>query len=90
MIFNVALCAGNPGAKETFFIDTLRSHWIVRVLIKHDLDCARVRAKDSDLQIIADFMGTQHAEWIGVKPSDESAHLVTRQAGNFESFRLHL
>ena len=58
MIWNVALRAGNSGAKETFLIDSFRSDWFFRFSIEHDLDRARVRAKDPDLNVIADFVRT--------------------------------
>jgi hypothetical protein len=58
MIWNVALRAGNSGAKETFLIDSFRSDWFFRFSIEHDLDRARVGAKDPDLHVIADLVRT--------------------------------
>ena len=58
MVWNVALCAGNSGAKETFLIDSFRSDWFFRFSIEHDLDRARVRAKDPDLHVIANLVRT--------------------------------
>jgi hypothetical protein len=58
MIWNVALCAGNRGAKKTFLIDAFRGDRLVRFSIKHDLDRARVPTKDPNLHVIADLVRT--------------------------------
>jgi len=58
MIWNVALRAGNSGAKETFLIDSFCCDWLFRFSIEHDLDRARIRAKDPDLHVIADLVRT--------------------------------
>ena len=58
MIWNVALCAGSSGAKETFLIDSFCNDWLFRFSIEHDLYRARVGAKDPDLHVIADFVRT--------------------------------
>ena len=58
MIRNVSFPAGNSGAKETFLIDSFRSDWFFRFSIEHDLDRARVRAKDPDLHVIAHLVRT--------------------------------
>lgn len=90
MIRNIAFRAGNGGAKETFLIDPFCSDRLVRFSIEHDLDRARVRAKDPDLHVIADLVRTQYAERIRMKASDKPGNLVPGYAGNLESFRLHL
>src|SRR5262245_9285312 len=86
MIWNVALGAGNSGAKETFLVNPFRRDWFVRFSIEHDLDRTRVRAKDSDLHVIANLVWTQHAERIRMKACDKSVDLVPRDAGNLERF----
>src|SRR5262245_64618971 len=86
MVRNVAFRAGNSGAKETFFIGSLRRDWFVRFSIEHDLDRARVRAKDPDLHVIADFVRPKHAKRIRMQASDKSVDLVARNASNLESF----
>jgi hypothetical protein len=58
MIRNVALRAGNRGAKESFLIGSFRSDGFVRFSIEHDLDRSRVRAKDPDLHVVADLVRT--------------------------------
>ena len=58
MVRNVALCAGNAGAKETFLIGPLRSDWFFWLSIEDDVDRSRVRAKDPDLHVIADLVRT--------------------------------
>ena len=58
MVWNVALCGGNSGAKKTFLIDSFRSDCFVRFSIEHHLDRARVRAKDPDLHVIANLVRT--------------------------------
>ena len=86
LVRNVALRAGNCGAKEPFLIDSFRSRWLVRFSIEHDLDRARVRAKGSNLHIIADLVRTQHAKRIRMKASDKPVDLVPRDAGNLKRF----
>ena len=56
MVRDVTPRAGDSDAKETFLIDAFRSDWIIRFSIEHDLDRARVRAKDPDLHTITDLM----------------------------------
>src|SRR5262249_3274831 len=86
MVRNVAFRARNGGAKETFLIDPFRSDWFVRFSIEHDLDRARIRAKDSNFYVIADLVRTKHAKRIRMKASDKSLNLVPRDAGNRELF----
>src|SRR4051812_49009391 len=86
MVRNVRLRGGDSGAKETFRIEPFRSDWIVRFAVEHYLDHTRIRAKGSDLQVIADFVRTQHLEGIGVKTADKFVNLVAWDGSNFESF----
>ncbi len=90
MIREIAGRARHGRAKEPILPNSLRCNWLLRFSIQHDIDCARVGTKDSDLQIVANSVRTQHAERISMSTGNEAAHLVTRQAGNLESFRLHL
>src|SRR5437763_9862397 len=53
MVWNVALCVGSSGAKETFLIDPFRSDRFVRFSIEQNLHRARVREKNPDLHVFA-------------------------------------
>src|SRR5437762_4674573 len=86
MIWNVAIRAGNSGAKETFLIDSFCSDWFVQFSIEHGLDRARVRAKDPDLQIVTNPVRTQHAERVRMNSCDEPLYFVTRQRADLKSF----
>ena len=90
MIREIAGRARHGHAKKPILLNTLRCNRLLRFSIQHDIDRARVGAKDSDLQIVASSVGTQDAEWISMSTGNEAAHVVTRQASNLESFRLHL
>jgi hypothetical protein len=58
MIWNVALHALNSGAKETHLIESFCCDRFFPFSIEHDLDRARIRAKDPDLHVIADLVRT--------------------------------
>src|SRR6516164_6194418 len=58
MVRNPALRAGYRSAKETLRVATLRSDRFVRFSIQHDLNGLRVRTKDPDLHVVANFVGT--------------------------------
>jgi hypothetical protein len=86
MVWNVALRAGNTGAKETFLVAPFRCDRFVWFSIKHDLDRLRIWPKDPDLHVIADLVRTQHAEGIRMKASDESVDLIPWDVSNLERF----
>jgi hypothetical protein len=86
MVRNVALRAGNTGAKETFLVAPFRSDRFVWFSIEHDLDRMRVWTKDPDFHVIANLVRTEHAEGIRMKASDKSVDLVSRDVGNLERF----
>jgi len=86
MVWNIAFRVGNSGAKETFLIDSFCSDCFSRLSIKHDLDRARVRAKDPDLQIVTNPVRTQHAERVRMNSCDEPLYFVTRQRTDLKSF----
>jgi len=93
MIREIAGRARHGHAKESILLNSLRCNRLLRFSIQHDIDRARVRAKDTNLQIITNAVRTQQAERIGMRAANKAAHLITRQAGNLESFRyvlLHL
>ena len=55
MVRNVALRAGNSGAKETFLIGPLRSDWFFWFSIEDDLDRSRVRPGMVTGSVVAAF-----------------------------------
>ena len=73
-------------AKESILLNSLRCNRLLRFSIQHDIDLARVRAKDTNLQIIANAVRTQHAERISMITGNEAVDLIPRKAGNLESF----
>ena len=73
-------------AKESILLNSLRCNRLLRFSIQYDIDRARVGAKDTNLQIIANAVRTQHAERISMITGNKVANLITRQAGNLESF----
>jgi hypothetical protein len=93
MIREIAGRARHGHAKESILLNSLRCNRLLRFSIQHDIDRARVRAKDTNLQIITNAVRTQHAERISMITGNEAANLITGQAGYLESFRyilLHL
>jgi len=86
MIWDIARRAGDSRTKESVLMNSLSRYRLLRFSIQHYINHARVRAKDPDLQIIANSMRTQQAERIGVSSAHEAAHLVTRQSRDVESF----
>src|SRR4029077_8388734 len=73
-------------AKESILLNSLRCNRLLRFSIQHDIDRARARAEDTNLQIITNAVRTQHAERISMSTCNEAVHLITRQAGDIESF----
>src|SRR5207244_1895069 len=64
MIRRVPCRARDSRTEETFLFDSLRCDRLLRFTIQYDLDRARVRAKDANLQIVPYPMRPQHAERI--------------------------
>ena len=86
MVRNVALRAGNTGAKETLLVAPFGSDRFAWFSIEHDLDGLRVWTKDPDFDVIANLVRTEHAEGIRMKASDKSLDLVPRDASNLQRF----
>ena len=86
MIREIAGRARHGRAKESVLLNSLRCNRLLWFSIQHDIDRARVRAKDTNLQIIANAVRTQHAERVSMSTGHEAVDLITRQAGNLESF----
>jgi hypothetical protein len=86
-IWKIAGRARHDCAKEPILLDSLRCNRLLCFSIQHDIDRARVRAKDTNFQIIANTVRTQHAERVSMIAGNKAAHLITGQAGYLESFR---
>src|SRR5881409_1652268 len=67
-------------AKESVLLNSLRCNRLLCFSIQHDIDLERVRAKDTNLQIIANAVRTQHAERISMITGNKAAHLITRES----------
>ncbi len=90
MIREIAGRARHGRAKESILLNSLRRNRLLCFSIQHDIDRARIRAKDTNLQIIANAVRTQYAERIGMNSANEATHLITGQAGYVESFQFVL
>src|SRR5215831_19938709 len=86
MVGKVARRAQDGGAKESVLLNSFCYDRLVGVSIQYDFDLARVGAKDADFQILANPMRPQHAEWIGMRSSDEIFHLIRRHSRDFKRF----
>jgi hypothetical protein len=86
MIWELAGRARHCCAKESVLLNSLRCNRLLCFSVQHDIDRARVRAKDTNLQIIANAVRTQHAERISMITGNKAAHLITRHTGYVESF----
>src|SRR5206468_8369461 len=86
VIWEVAGRARHCRAKESVLLNSLRCNRLLCFSIQHDIDRARVRAKDTNLQIIANAVRTQHAEWISMITGNKAAHLITRESTYIKSF----
>src|SRR5438046_7130504 len=78
-IIEIARRAGHTRAKKTVAMNSLSGDRLSRWSIQNDVDLFCVRPKHADLQIIANAVWSQNAEWIGMGPGEKTFQFIGRQ-----------
>src|SRR5437773_9946728 len=84
MIIEVTRRAGHTRAKKTVPMNPLCGDRLSRWSIQNDVDLFCIRPKHADLQIIANAVWSQNAEWIGMGPGEKTVQFIGRQSRDFE------
>src|SRR5438046_3809983 len=79
MIIEVAHRAGHTRAKKTIAMNSLSGDRRSRWSIQNDVDLFCVRPKHADLQIIANAVWSQNAEWVGMGTGGKTFQFIGRQ-----------
>src|SRR5207244_5633811 len=83
-IAEIASPAGHTRAKKTVVMNSVSGDRLSRWSIQNDVDLFCVRPKHADLQIIANAVWSQNAEWIGMGPGEKTVQFIGRQSRDFE------
>src|SRR6266480_3519613 len=84
MIIEVAHRAGHTRAKKTVAMKSISGDRLSRWSIQNDVDLFCVRPKHADLQIIANAVWSQNAEWIRMSPGEKTVQFIGWQSRDFE------
>src|SRR5256885_1923039 len=83
-IIEVAFHPRKRRLEKSFGTETLRGEALFFLTAYDDANFLRVRAKHAHDQIVADAMGSENPEWIGMRAGEEDIEFVDGHAGYFE------